>query len=66
MKVIREGGIEAEILMLKRISQIYNVIKMISGGGNGMCQGPSMGEPRIFLRLEEQPECLEHSEGRGK
>ena len=61
-----EGDTEAESWMMKRVSEVRNVIKKMSGRGNSMCKGPAMGEPGIFLRLEEQPECLEHSEERGK
>ena len=31
-----------------------------------MCEGPVLGAPGVFPRLEEHPACPEHSEERGK
>ena len=41
------------------------MIKKMQGGGNSMCKGPTVGEPGLFLRLEEQPAYPEHGEERG-
>lgn len=45
MEVVREEDMEAEILSDKRVSQVWDMIKKMSGRGNSRREGPVTGGP---------------------